>query len=101
MSTLQTLQMHREIATSRHRDRWGGILLAKMCLELLLSPGGPLTSASNCLRHLLPTVPTRGLNEMESFVHSISTRRIAIAPFGDAYEKIGTIQRRLAWPLHK
>ncbi|KAI0264988.1 hypothetical protein BC834DRAFT_825722, partial [Gloeopeniophorella convolvens] len=22
-------------------------------------------------------------------------------PFGDAYEKIGTIQRRLAWPLHK
>ncbi|KAH9961441.1 hypothetical protein BGW80DRAFT_1132089, partial [Lactifluus volemus] len=23
------------------------------------------------------------------------------APFGDAYEKIGTIQRRLAWPLHK
>ena len=26
---------------------------------------------------------------------------ITIAPFGDAYEKIGTIQRRLAWPLHK
>jgi hypothetical protein len=25
----------------------------------------------------------------------------SIAPFGDAYEKIGTIQRRLAWPLHK
>ncbi|KAI0035511.1 hypothetical protein K488DRAFT_43059, partial [Vararia minispora EC-137] len=24
-----------------------------------------------------------------------------IAPFGVAYEKIGTIQRRLAWPLHK
>ncbi|KZV67504.1 hypothetical protein PENSPDRAFT_583826, partial [Peniophora sp. CONT] len=23
------------------------------------------------------------------------------APFGVAYEKIGTIQRRLAWPLHK
>ncbi len=37
---------------------------------------------------------------------SISTRQeenhiIIIAPFGDAYEKIGTIQRRLAWPLHK
>ena len=27
--------------------------------------------------------------------------RRSIAPFGDAYEKIGTIQRRLAWPLHK
>jgi hypothetical protein len=26
---------------------------------------------------------------------------MTIAPFGDAYEKIGTIQRRLAWPLHK
>jgi hypothetical protein len=23
------------------------------------------------------------------------------APFGVAYDKIGTIQRRLAWPLHK
>ena len=36
----------------------------------------------------------------------ISTREerdgaLIIAPFGDAYEKIGTIQRRLAWPLHK
>ncbi|KAI0041854.1 hypothetical protein FA95DRAFT_1500858, partial [Auriscalpium vulgare] len=28
-------------------------------------------------------------------------RAITFAPFGDAYEKIGTIQRRLAWPLHK
>ena len=24
-----------------------------------------------------------------------------IVPFGVTYEKIGTIQRRLAWPLHK
>ncbi|KIK95213.1 hypothetical protein PAXRUDRAFT_141218, partial [Paxillus rubicundulus Ve08.2h10] len=24
-----------------------------------------------------------------------------IAPFGVAHDKIGTIQRRLAWPLHK
>jgi hypothetical protein len=44
---------------------------------------------------------TRGPHKM-----SISTRQqrihiIIIAPFGDAYEKIGTIQRRLAWPLHK
>ena len=23
------------------------------------------------------------------------------APFGSTYTKIGTIQRRLAWPLHK
>ncbi|KAI0367625.1 hypothetical protein BV20DRAFT_949946 [Pilatotrama ljubarskyi] len=31
------------------------------------------------------------------------TGRSAIAhvPFGVTYEKIGTIQRRLAWPLHK
>ncbi|KAI0705115.1 hypothetical protein C8T65DRAFT_524552, partial [Cerioporus squamosus] len=25
----------------------------------------------------------------------------ANVPFGVTYEKIGTIQRRLAWPLHK
>ncbi|KAI0079112.1 hypothetical protein K474DRAFT_1592747 [Panus rudis PR-1116 ss-1] len=28
-----------------------------------------------------------------SFSHNV--------PFGVTYEKIGTIQRRLAWPLHK
>ncbi|KAI0042329.1 hypothetical protein FA95DRAFT_1458598, partial [Auriscalpium vulgare] len=28
-------------------------------------------------------------------------RASTIAPFGVAHEKIGTIQRRLAWPLHK
>ncbi|KAI0715248.1 hypothetical protein C8Q76DRAFT_575712, partial [Earliella scabrosa] len=26
---------------------------------------------------------------------------LIIVPFGVTYEKIGTIQRRLAWPLHK
>jgi len=26
---------------------------------------------------------------------------IVYVPFGVTYEKIGTIQRRLAWPLHK
>ncbi|TFK23636.1 hypothetical protein FA15DRAFT_554201, partial [Coprinopsis marcescibilis] len=26
---------------------------------------------------------------------------VTIVPFGVTYEKIGTIQRRLAWPLHK
>ncbi|KAF9517305.1 hypothetical protein BS47DRAFT_1314632, partial [Hydnum rufescens UP504] len=26
---------------------------------------------------------------------------ILTVPFGVTYEKIGTIQRRLAWPLHK
>ncbi|PBK92875.1 hypothetical protein ARMGADRAFT_930086, partial [Armillaria gallica] len=26
---------------------------------------------------------------------------LTIVPFGVTYEKIGTIQRRLAWPLHK
>ena len=32
---------------------------------------------------------------------ALRNRQLLIAPFGDAYEKIGTIQRRLAWPLHK
>ncbi|KAI0344812.1 hypothetical protein BDW22DRAFT_1326338 [Trametopsis cervina] len=26
---------------------------------------------------------------------------LSSVPFGVTYEKIGTIQRRLAWPLHK
>ncbi|EIW59846.1 uncharacterized protein TRAVEDRAFT_122428 [Trametes versicolor FP-101664 SS1] len=26
---------------------------------------------------------------------------LVVVPFGVTYEKIGTIQRRLAWPLHK
>ncbi|KAH9963560.1 hypothetical protein BC827DRAFT_1128734, partial [Russula dissimulans] len=44
---------------------------------------------------------TRDSNEMKSFTRAYSRRPTIIAPFGDAYEKIGTIQRRLAWPLHK
>ncbi len=38
---------------------------------------------------------------MKDFIRVTASRLIIIAPFGDAYEKIGTIQRRLAWPLHK
>ncbi|KAF9473064.1 hypothetical protein BDN70DRAFT_817757 [Pholiota conissans] len=29
------------------------------------------------------------------------TKSTTYVPFGVTYEKIGTIQRRLAWPLHK
>ncbi|KAF8804122.1 hypothetical protein BYT27DRAFT_7108290, partial [Phlegmacium glaucopus] len=31
----------------------------------------------------------------------LSKSTLTIVPFGVTYEKIGTIQRRLAWPLHK
>ncbi|KAI0064998.1 hypothetical protein BV25DRAFT_1772244, partial [Artomyces pyxidatus] len=44
---------------------------------------------------------TRPLSRMSSFFRVQVSRPPYIAPFGDAYEKIGTIQRRLAWPLHK
>ena len=46
---------------------------------------------------LLPRI----LNEMQTSVYGLSSHLYITAPFGDAYEKIGTIQRRLAWPLHK
>ena len=49
----------------------------------------------------LPKKATRVLNEIETCVSGILGRLTITAPFGDAYEKIGTIQRRLAWPLHK
>ncbi|KAI0028060.1 hypothetical protein K488DRAFT_16794, partial [Vararia minispora EC-137] len=38
---------------------------------------------------------------MRSSLHRPVSNPTTIAPFGVAYEKIGTIQRRLAWPLHK
>ena len=44
---------------------------------------------------------TRALNKIHSSSRVYEEDRHFIAPFGDAYEKIGTIQRRLAWPLHK
>ncbi|KAF8950568.1 hypothetical protein BDZ97DRAFT_1186741 [Flammula alnicola] len=30
-----------------------------------------------------------------------TNRTLTSVPFGVTYKKIGTIQRRLAWPLHK
>ena len=33
--------------------------------------------------------------------HASLTPQVINVPFGVTYEKIGTIQRRLAWPLHK
>ncbi|KAI0296520.1 hypothetical protein B0F90DRAFT_1636320, partial [Multifurca ochricompacta] len=44
---------------------------------------------------------TRELHKIKGCEEELGSGRIKIAPFGDAYEKIGTIQRRLAWPLHK
>ncbi|KAI0258797.1 hypothetical protein BC834DRAFT_834740 [Gloeopeniophorella convolvens] len=45
--------------------------------------------------------PTRGPHITQTCKHVYARRADITAPFGDAYEKIGTIQRRLAWPLHK
>ncbi|KAH9964901.1 hypothetical protein BC827DRAFT_1356048, partial [Russula dissimulans] len=44
---------------------------------------------------------TRGPDKINISTCPSEFRRLLIAPLGDAYEKIGTIQRRLAWPLHK
>ena len=44
---------------------------------------------------------THGQPESRKRVESASRSRTLFAPFGVAYEKIGTIQRRLAWLLHK
>ena len=37
----------------------------------------------------------------KQFQHDTTLRRIISARFGSTYTKIGTIQRRLAWPLRK
>ena len=45
--------------------------------------------------------PPRQLNKMQNCSSEHSLTAITSVPFGVTYEKIGTIQRRLAWPLHK
>ncbi|KAI0361233.1 hypothetical protein OH77DRAFT_1391569, partial [Trametes cingulata] len=44
---------------------------------------------------------TRDLSNMQNRRRYTDSPRSLIVPFGVTYEKIGTIQRRLAWPLHK
>ncbi|KDR70033.1 hypothetical protein GALMADRAFT_76622 [Galerina marginata CBS 339.88] len=38
---------------------------------------------------------------MQDSFHTDRSSTLLHVPFGVTYEKIGTIQRRLAWPLHK
>src|ERR1700729_3754919 len=44
---------------------------------------------------------TRDSNKMQNLAHLLPRLPHINVPFGVTYEKIGTIQRRLAWPLHK
>ncbi|KAA1475842.1 hypothetical protein DENSPDRAFT_784151, partial [Dentipellis sp. KUC8613] len=44
---------------------------------------------------------TRRPSKTQNVVLGYQTPPAIIVPFGVTYEKIGTIQRRLAWPLHK
>ncbi|KAF7966890.1 hypothetical protein HWV62_36646 [Athelia sp. TMB] len=44
---------------------------------------------------------TRLPNEIQIRAPPFVTSPYVDVPFGVTYEKIGTIQRRLAWPLHK
>ncbi|RPD73338.1 hypothetical protein L226DRAFT_465624, partial [Lentinus tigrinus ALCF2SS1-7] len=44
---------------------------------------------------------TRRMNKTQECVNITAARTSSNVPFGVTYEKIGTIQRRLAWPLHK
>ena len=43
----------------------------------------------------------RRLAKFENTSRGTAFSSMLIVPFGVTYEKIGTIQRRLAWPLHK
>ncbi|KIM92098.1 hypothetical protein PILCRDRAFT_57052 [Piloderma croceum F 1598] len=44
---------------------------------------------------------TRDLNKIQNLAHDPFCLPLSTVPLGVTYEKIGTIQRRLAWPLHK
>ncbi|KAI0073254.1 hypothetical protein K474DRAFT_1603607 [Panus rudis PR-1116 ss-1] len=43
----------------------------------------------------------RESNKIQDSLYPPSSSSLHDVPFGVTYEKIGTIQRRLAWPLHK
>ncbi|KJA19549.1 hypothetical protein HYPSUDRAFT_116694, partial [Hypholoma sublateritium FD-334 SS-4] len=43
----------------------------------------------------------RGPDKIQNLVLVALCSAPHYVPFGVTYEKIGTIQRRLAWPLHK
>ncbi|KAF9562108.1 hypothetical protein CPC08DRAFT_634515, partial [Agrocybe pediades] len=47
------------------------------------------------------TCQTRRLAKIQNLASIPLARPLDSVPFGVTYEKIGTIQRRLAWPLHK
>ena len=50
---------------------------------------------------LLPPGPPRELGKKQNSGSCTLNSHLPFVPFGVTYEKIGTIQRRLAWPLHK
>ncbi|ESK93495.1 hypothetical protein Moror_1687 [Moniliophthora roreri MCA 2997] len=53
------------------------------------------------LRYLADRSWTSERNTNKTLLFMLSITQLYIVPFGVTYEKIGTIQRRLAWPLHK
>jgi hypothetical protein len=46
-------------------------------------------------------VTFRMMRQMQRAIRSAHYEPLIYVPFGVTYDKIGTIQRRLAWPLHK
>ena len=50
---------------------------------------------------MAPVSLTRRLSKSQKSGHPLTSAPPFSVPFGVTYEKIGTIQRRLAWPLHK
>src|ERR1700709_836286 len=53
------------------------------------------------LGSVVVTCKPRHLSKMQNNSWLSLTKTPSSVPFGVTYEKIGTIQRRLAWPLHK
>jgi len=49
----------------------------------------------------LVTCQLSRLNKIQNSLGGTAASPPMFVPFGVTYEKIGTIQRRLAWPLHK
>ena len=70
-------------------------------MDLLINVNNSKITCSVSWHTFLVWNGTRDWNKMQNLVHLPPLFAHNIVPFGVTYEKIGTIQRRLAWPLHK
>ena len=80
-------------------SNWG--VLSEWWVHHSMWPENQVWYSNSEQNMLAQTSVTHATTKMKIFTFNIRCCSQITAPFGDAYKKIGTIQRRLGWPLHK